>query len=359
MKKALCVSATLLLLGGVLFGCPSSTPVIPTITSLAINHGDASTINSVVTLINVCTETPTFYMASESGAFTGASWQTYSTTPTFTFSSTNGTKTVYFKVKNAAGESPVVNDTITLNNEIVATEETFLLPGDVPMVMVWCPAGTFMMGRYPGEQDSFSYESPRHQVTLTQGFWMGKYEVTQAQWLTLMQTNPSLFTDNPNRPVDRVTWDQAQTFVAALNTLEQGTFRLPTEAEWEYACRADTTTRFYWGDDLEFTQVENYTWYQSNSAMTTHPVGLKPPNAFGLYDMSGNVSEWCQDYYGSYTSAAVTDPTGPTSGQGRVFRGGAWYSDMYPRSASRQYGAAAGLESDSGIRVVKNEVIPK
>ena len=354
MKKTFCIFTVLLLFGSVLTGCPSSTPVTPTITNLAINHGDTLTINPVVTLNNVCTETPTFYMASESGAFTGASWQTYSTSPTFTFSSANGSKTVYFKVKNTAGESTVVNETITLNNDIAATEETILLPGNVPMVMVWCPAGTFMMGRYPGEQDSFSYESPQHQVTLTKGFWMGKYEVTQAQWLTLMQTNPSLFTGIPNRPVDRVTWDETQTFISALNALGEGTFRLPTEAEWEYACRAGTSTRFYWGDDREYTQIENYTWYQANSESVTHTGGLKLPNAFGLFDMTGNVFEWCQDNYESYTSDAATDPTGPATGLGRVFRGGAWYTDSYPRSAARYYGSVTSRDGDCGFRLVKN-----
>ena len=354
MKKTFCISTVLLLFGSVLTGCPSSTPVTPTIANLAINHGDALTINPVVTLNNVCTETPTFYMASESNAFTGASWQAYSASPTFTLSSSNGTKTVYFKVKNTAGESTVVNETITLNNQITATEETILLPGNVPMVMVWCPAGTFMMGRLSNEQDSDADESPQHQVTLSQGFWMGKYEVTQAQWQAVMGTNPSHFTGDLNRPVEQINWSDVQSFLTAINTLTSKTFRLPSDAEWEYACRAGTSTRFFWGDDASYGQIGNYTWYDTNSGDSTHPVGEKWPNAFGLFDMSGNVWELCQDWYGNYTAGAVTDPAGPASGTYRVLRGGGIYDEaQYCRSADRDYFAPTYKYYDLGIRLAR------
>ena len=221
------------------------------------------------------------------------------------------------------------------------TEITILLPDDVPLVLVYIPAGTYMRGRYAGEQDSFDDEDPQHEVTLTQDFYLGKYPLTQQQWLALMGSWPgtapsSSYGVGDSYPAYYVSWDDAQNFITALNahitSTGQGsaTFRLPTEAEWEYACRAGTTTRFYWGDDPDYTQIGDYAWYTgNNSPYGSKPVGGKLPNAFGLYDMSGNVYEWCQDWYGTYPSGSVTDPTGPTSGSGRVRRGGGWGN--YPR----------------------------
>lgn len=224
-----------------------------------------------------------------------------------------------------------------LNEPVAADEETLILPGNVPLVMVWIPRGTFMMGRYSGEQDSFSDEDPQHPVTVP-GFWMGKYEVTQAQWEAVMGTNPSYFSGE-NRPADGVSWDLAKSFITALNSYTGKTFRLPSEAEWECACRAGTTTRYYWGDDASYTQIGSYAWWDGNSGTQTHDVGGKLANAFALYDMNGNVWEWCEDDdHSSYTgaptdgSAWVDSPRGP----GRVLRGGGWYSfDYYCRSASR------------------------
>ncbi len=176
-------------------------------------------------------------------------------------------------------------------------EETIMLPGDVPLVMVWIPAGTFMMGRYSGEQDSDSTEDPQHHVTLSQGFWMGKYELTKAQWTAVMGTEPWSGHDNvlddPASPAVYVSWDDAQAFITALNSYTGRTFRLPTEAEWEYACRAGTTTRFYWGDDPSYPMGDDYCWWTYNAwdvgEEYAHGVGQKLPNAFDLYDMSGNV----------------------------------------------------------------------
>lgn len=217
-------------------------------------------------------------------------------------------------------------------------ETTVLLPGDVPLTLVWIPGGTFQMGRNPGEQDSFAAgEAPQHQVTITSGFWLGKYEVTQAQWAAIMGDNPSHFQggsygNTNNRPVEMVSWDTiTQTFLPALNAAADMTFRLPTEAEWEYACRAGNSTpstRYYWGDDATYSQIGTYAWYYSNSGNQTHAVRTAGttghPNAFGLYDMNGNVWEWCQDWYGDYPSTAVTDPTGSPTGSSRVLRGGSW-----------------------------------
>ena len=217
-------------------------------------------------------------------------------------------------------------------------EQTVMLPGDVPLVMVWCPPGTFTMGRYPGELDSDGSEAPQHSVTLTHGFWLGKYEVTQTQWKAVMGSNPSNFYGD-KRPVEEVSWNYAQVFITALNADTGLTFRLPSESEWEYACRTGEQTplvRFYWGDDPAYTQADAHSWYFNNASSKTHDVGGKLPNAWGLYDMSGNVWEWVQDWYGNYSSGSVLDPTGPPSDLKRVIRGGCYANYAYfGRSAFR------------------------
>ncbi len=176
--------------------------------------------------------------------------------------------------------------------------------------MLLVPAGTFMMGCSPGDAECAGDESPTHQVTLTNAFYMGKTEVTQAQWTAKMGSNPSYFSGQPNNPVEQVAWDTIQSFNSATG------LRLPTEAEWEYACRAGTTTARY-GDSNAIA------WYQGNNS-GTQPVAGKLPNALGLYDTLGNVWEWCQDRYGPYSSGSVTNPTGPATGSFRLLRGGAW-----------------------------------
>jgi formylglycine-generating enzyme required for sulfatase activity len=211
------------------------------------------------------------------------------------------------------------------------------------------PPGTFQMG-----QDSVA--TPVHEVTLTQGFWMSKYEVTQAQWQAVMESNPSHFTGDTNRPVENVSWNMTAGsggFIETLNAANPGMdFRLPTEAEWEYACRAGSTTAYYFGNDSGL--LGDYAWYDDNAVSTTHPVGGKLPNAFGLYDMSGNVWEWCQDWIGAYTAAAVTDPTGPTTGTQRVLRGGCrGHSDRYCRSAGRGANDPADASIGFGVRLVR------
>ena len=359
MKKTICISTILLILGGVLAGCPSSAPLI---IAFAINSGATSTSNSTVTLDNECTEVPTHYMASESPSFAGASWQTYDSAPLFTLSAGTGTKTVYFKVVNEVGESEVVSDTITLSDNNT-TDETILLPGGVPLEMVWCPPGTFLMGRSTGELESHSEEAPQHQVTL-QGFWMSTYEVTKAQWTALMGTSPwagqSYVLNDPDSPAVYISWNDVQSFITALNTHTSQSFHLPYEAQWEYACRAGTTTRFYWGDDLNYTLANNYAWYWENSSngQYAHIGGQKLPNAWGLFDMSGNVWEWCQDWYGDYPSGEVTDPTGPTGptdyGSYRVVRGGSWINANYDaRSARRLSTAPDSAYYYLGFRVVR------
>lgn len=187
------------------------------------------------------------------------------------------------------------------------------VPGqEVEMEFCYIPPGTFMMG----EGDV------AHQVTISKGFHLGKHPVTQAQWEMVMGENPSHF-NGPDLPVERVSWDDCKGFIGRLN---QGggafQYRMPTEAEWEYACRAGSTTGYCFGDDEG--RLGEYAWYGSNSNSQTHPVGQKKPNAWGLHDMHGNVWEWCQDWYGDYPTSSVTDPVGASSGSYRVFRGGSW-----------------------------------
>jgi formylglycine-generating enzyme required for sulfatase activity len=196
---------------------------------------------------------------------------------------------------------------------------------------------------------------------ITRGFWMGRYEVTQGEYNAVMGRNPAYFGGDTNRPVEYVSWLDATKYCAKLTERERTAgrlrpgyiYRLPTEAEWEYACRAGTTTRFSYGDDPGYSQLGNYAWYGSNSASTTHVVGLKQPNAWGLYDMHGNVWEWCSDWYRIYPGGSVTNPKGPTTGLGRVFRGGGWgEGGERCRSAYRGYSAPGNGGDGIGFRAV-------
>jgi formylglycine-generating enzyme required for sulfatase activity len=223
--------------------------------------------------------------------------------------------------------------------------DTVMLPGAVPLEMVWIPGGTFMMGRYAGEQDSWEGEDPQHEVTVP-GFWMAKYELTKRQWQAVMDTTPwsgfDYVLDDLDSPAVFVSWDDAKAFITELNTDTGLTFRLPSEAEWEYACRAGTTARFYWGDDSEYTLIDDYAWWYGNTwdanERYAHVVGLKLPNAFGLYDMSGNVWEWCEDdWHSSYTGAPTDGSAWVDSPRGsvRMLRGGSWALYGLCRSAFR------------------------
>ena len=217
------------------------------------------------------------------------------------------------------------------------------------------PAGTFVMGSPDDELGREGDEGPQHQVTITQPFYIGVYEVTQAQWAAVMGTYPSNFGYIPANPVERVSWEDCQSFIAILNTKGIGKFRLPTEAEWEYACRAGSTTRLPWGDDPEYSQLGQYAWYRDNSGEKTHPVGQKKSNSWGLYDMNGNVNEWCSDWYAaSYEIDKVTDPNGPAIGSNRVHRGGSWnFNPEYYRSASRNCITPMFKSSHIGFRLVR------
>ncbi len=213
-------------------------------------------------------------------------------------------------------------------------EISFDLGRGVKMDFVLISSGSFMMGDKRGDDA----EKPVHGVTVSKPFYMGKFEVTQEQWQAVMGGNPSRFKAAKN-PVDRVSWVACQAFIKKLNEKfahNNVTFALPTEAEWEYACRAGSTSRYCFGDSE--AELAEYGWFEGNAAGKTHPVGQKRPNAWGLYDMHGNVWEWCADWYdgGYYKRSPAVDPRGPTAVTSRVLRGGSW-SDPAPycRSAYR------------------------
>ncbi|MGQ4809396.1 Hercynine oxygenase [Candidatus Entotheonellaceae bacterium PAL068K] len=210
------------------------------------------------------------------------------------------------------------------------------------------PAGTFMMGSLNGEAD----EQPVHQVTISKPFYLGKYEVTQGQWQAVMGNNPSFFIGNPKLPVESVPQPDVQEFIHRLNAKEGGDrYRLPTEAEWEYAARAGSTTDYSFGNDA--TRLSEFAWYKANSNEQTHPVGQLKPNAWGLYDIHGNVWEWVQDWYGRYTSEAVTDPKGATKGTHRLRRGCGWNNvSQICRSANR-YSVVGFRDDFLGFRLLR------
>ena len=255
--------------------------------------------------------------------------------------------------------NPDVVTNVTMRNAITASG----LPWRVRdtgtgIEMLLVPAGTFLMGcsasvLFP----CASIESPTHQVTLTNAFYLGKTEVTQAQWLAKMGSNPSYFVGNPNNPVERVSWNM----IASGSTSFMGVtgLRLPTEAEWEYAYRAGTTTAFHsyppqsngFSDD---TMLDNIAWYSSNSGSQPHAVAGKLANGLGFHDMAGNVWEWCQDRYGPYSSASVTNPIGPTSGSNRLLRGGPWNGDSGNCRASGRLSYTPDITSFAfGFRVAR------
>ena len=189
--------------------------------------------------------------------------------------------------------------------------------------MVHVEGGTFIMGA-TSEQDSDAYddEAPAHQVMLS-SFSIGRYEVTQEEWQAVMGSNPSYF-EGEKRPVEQVSWDDCQEFIRKLNVMTGKAFRLPTEAEWEFAARGGNGSRGY--KYAGSNDIDSVAWYSENSGSKTHPVGKKNPNELGLYDMSGNVWEWCSDWYGNYSSSSFTNPIGASLGPNRVYRGGSWYS---------------------------------
>lgn len=264
---------------------------------------------------------------------------------------------------------------------------TASLPNGTQMEFVWIEPGTFVMGTTEGQEQllrdkglwdsSFEREQPAHQVTISKGFYLGVYEITQGQWESVMGTRPwsgqSYVQANPNNPAVYISWNDVQEFARKLNDAAgEVIYRLPTEAEWEYACRAGTSTLWSFGD--EEGQLGDYSWYAGNvwnaGEDYAHAVGTKLPNPWGLFDMHGNVWEWCQDVFSEsyYNSSPGVDPPGPPSGTGRVIRGGYFdYDPWLTRSAIRSDGGPGYREHDVGARLLRMEpkipaptpVIPK
>ena len=251
---------------------------------------------------------------------------------------------------------------VSVTNDTVLTVS---LGSGETLEMVWIEPGTFSMGSPEDELGRFRDEA-RHEVAITHGFWMGRYELTQAQYAAQMGSNPSRF-QGDDRPVDHVSWYDALNFCSRLTAHERSAGRLsegyefmvPTEAQWEYACRAGTSTALNGGKDLsnvnECPEMDEVGWYQYNSDNATHSAGEKPPNAWGLHDMHGNVREWCWDWYeNDYSSANSVDPDGPGTGEYRVLRGGDWDKTAQNcRSAYRTHSNPSVEDwDDVGFRVV-------
>ena len=226
-------------------------------------------------------------------------------------------------------------------------KQSFVVEG-VAFTMMPVEGGTFMMGATADQTDAYSAEKPAHQVTLG-SYYIGQTEVTQELWEAVMGSNPSNWKGD-RLPVEQVSWNDCQTFIAKLNELTGEKFRLPTEAEWEFAARGGNKSMHYQYSGSN--DIDEVAWYSSNSDNKTHSVASKHPNELGIYDMSGNVWEWCQDWYGGYSSEAQTNPTGPTSGSYRVDRGGSWSNNAAGcRAATRLSGTPTFTGLTLGLRL--------
>ena len=232
---------------------------------------------------------------------------------------------------------------------------TIDLGNGVKMEFIQIKAGKFMMGSEDGNDN----ERPVHEVTITKDYWMQTTEVTQEQWMAVLGTNPSHF-KGEKLPVDQVKWGDAHEFLEKLNEKVKGQFNgkkagLPTEAEWEYACRAGEKGKWCFGDDEG--KLGDYAWYGNNSERKTHPVGQKKANAWGLYDMHGNMLEWCEDGYGPYKKDAGIDPTGTGKGKPWCLRGGCWkfIPTIFSRSANRGWDGPIHKDPNTGLRATLHE----
>ncbi|WP_455052021.1 SUMF1/EgtB/PvdO family nonheme iron enzyme [Leyella stercorea] len=251
-------------------------------------------------------------------------------------------------VLSTNASSSVASGTSSSGNTI-----TIPVKDGISIDMVRVEAGTFTMGATAEMKDPYGEEKPTHQVTLTNDYYIGKYEVTQALWKAVMGNNPSCFKGD-NLPVETVTWDDCQEFISQLNRITGKTFRLPTEAEWEYAARGGKKGRGcqYSGSN----NLSDVAWYKDNSDSKTHAVGSKQANELGIYDMSGNVWEWCQDWYGRYSKSSQTNPTGATSGSYRVLRGGSCFiTARICRSSYRRGNTPVNRDYSLGFRLAISE----
>ena len=225
------------------------------------------------------------------------------------------------------------------------------IENSIGMEFVEIPAGKFTMGGDPVAEQADENERPRHEVIFEHPFYLGRFQVTQAQWGRIMETDPSQF-KGPDRPVEHVSHSDALEFIARLDDREEGSCFLPTEAQWEYAARAGSSSAYCFGP--ERMKLDEYAWYKANSDGETNPVGMLKPNAWGLHDMHGNVHEWCADWFDRnyYAKRVAKDPKGPETGLARVLRGGDWGSDhWYCRCAIRSLSSPDRRSPRVGFRV--------
>ena len=267
------------------------------------------------------------------------------------------------KQLSAAAEAAIEQTRLSSANSVEAKADNGIT-NSIGMKLVPIAKGKFQMGSGV-QEEGYRFKEPRHEVTLTRDYYLGAFEVTQDQYLKLMGDNPSYFQgdqvngiDSSNHPIDRASWEDAVEFCKRLSALPEEraagrVYRLPTEAEWEYACRSGSSAPFSFGG-LEL--ADDYGWFASNCQGKTHPVGKKDPNAWGLYDMHGNVMEWCNDWAGDYPEDAVSDPTGPNEGYSRMIRGGAWLTGaMISKSGNRAFHFPPETRSEYvGFRVLLN-----
>jgi formylglycine-generating enzyme required for sulfatase activity len=263
-------------------------------------------------------------------------------------------------LKTIYAQATIPPEVVRLADASVGTNSVSKSPP--PERMIWIAPGAVVLGSPLNERGRNSDEDPRTHVTISRGYWIGKYEVTQGEYLAVMGDNPSTFQGDTNRPVEKVSWHDANDYCVRLTEIarEKGTlpsgyvYRLPTEAEWEYACRGGTTSRFSFGEDPEERALRDFAWFAGNSGWTTHPVGQLKPNPWGLYDMHGNVLEWCAGIWSqSYPGGQVPGYNGPSEGWLRVARGGSWlYGGPFARSANRDDYGAGNRCSDLGFRIV-------
>ena len=245
-------------------------------------------------------------------------------------------------------QQPVVQPTVTNSDNI-----SIPVKDGIGIDMVRIEAGTFTMGATYEMKNPLDEEKPAHQVTLTNDYYIGKYEVTQALWKAVMGDNPSKFKGD-NLPVEQVSWDDCQEFISKLNRITDKKFRLPTEAEWEYAARGGKKSRGYQYSGSN--NLADVAWYEDNSGSKTHDVGSKQANELGIYDMSGNVLEWCQDWFDSYSSSSLLNPTGVNSGSKRVIRGGSWiFAARFCHSSYRDNSTPDNRFSNLGLRLILSE----
>ena len=342
-----------------------------TITGATLTGATSVTIGGVAATNVVVLSSTTITAVTPAGTVGAASVAV--TTPGGTATATNGFLYIAVVVPTwatllEAGPDPAVVTNANLRAAIVASGFAWRIQdtsSNIEMLLV--PGGTFTMGcSVSGQCGCISDESPTHQVTLTQAFYMGRYEVTQAQWTAKMGSNPSNFSgysDSPSRPVEQVSWDMIASGSTSFMSLTG--LRLPTEAEWEYTYRAATTTAFHgWAQEPTGTNIDTYlfiiAWYSDNNGASgsstygTKAVGGKQANGLGLHDMAGNVLEWCQDWNGAYSSASVTNPTGPTTGSNRLLRGGGWlFSSCICRASGRYSYTPDTIYNYLGFRVVR------